>query len=148
MNRKAILLRCLALAAIVIAIVLEALPFGAVLNFIIEVDGNKSTKPEYFSYFDFTPFGNANFAPLITAVMSIILAAASITLLFVKRKSPKFDFAFVAVAITTAIISLSPVFFGLKDYTITGLFITLSLAAAAILHAFSLYVVDNNAKQK
>ena len=49
-----------------LTIVLELLPFGAVCIF--------ATSPtervkETFSYFSLTPFGYANFAPLITATL-------------------------------------------------------------------------------
>ena len=59
---------CLAvLPALTIA--LELLPFGAVCIF--------ATSPtervkETFSYFSLTPFGYANFAPLITAILTVV----------------------------------------------------------------------------
>ena len=52
-----------------LTIVLELLPFGAVCIF--------ATSPtervkETFSYFSLTPFGYANFAPLITAILTVV----------------------------------------------------------------------------
>lgn len=59
----------------VVAIVLEALPYGAVLNFADE----SQTYRETFSYFSLTPYGYANFGPLIAAVLTCV------ALLLVKR---------------------------------------------------------------
>ena len=52
-----------------LTIVLELLPLGAVCIF--------ATSPtervkETFSYFSLTPFGYANFAPLITAILTVV----------------------------------------------------------------------------
>lgn len=49
----------------VLALILEALPYGAVLQF-----ARPAAAPlrELYSYFDLTPFGYANFAPLFTAL--------------------------------------------------------------------------------
>ena len=53
-----------------LTIVLESLPLGAVCIF--------ATSPtervkETFSYFSLTPFGYANFAPLITAILTVAI---------------------------------------------------------------------------
>ena len=54
----------------VLALILEALPYGAVLQF-----GRPAAAPlrELYSYFDLTPFGYANFAPLFTALGTCVL---------------------------------------------------------------------------
>ncbi len=57
-----------------LTIVLELLPFGAVCIF--------ATSPtervkETFSYFSLTPFGYANFAPLITATLTVAFTTLS-----------------------------------------------------------------------
>lgn len=147
MNKKVILFKCLALAALIVALVLEALPFGAALMFVINPE-TKETKTEYYSYFDFTPFGYANFAPLITAVLTVMLTAASLVLVFIKRKSQKVDFTFIAMLILTIVISIGPLFTGIDCYTITGIFITLSLIASAILYTFSMYAYEPNKSAK
>ena len=58
-----------------LTIVLELLPFGAVCIF--------ATSPtervkETFSYFSLTPFGYANFAPLITATLTVAIFLLSL----------------------------------------------------------------------
>ncbi|MBQ8880024.1 MAG: hypothetical protein IJY69_04200 [Clostridia bacterium] len=54
-------------------LILEALPYGAVMYFANM--GGKSIRSTY-SYFDLPPFGYANFSPLLTAVITGILTAA------------------------------------------------------------------------
>ena len=51
-----------------LTLVLEALPYGAVLQF-----ARPAAAPlrELYSYFDLTPFGYANFAPLFTALGAV-----------------------------------------------------------------------------
>ena len=58
-----------------LTIVLESLPLGAVCIF--------ATSPtervkETFSYFSLTPFGYANFAPLITAILTVAIFLLSL----------------------------------------------------------------------
>ncbi len=69
----------------VVILILEALPQGVVLRF-----ANPEGEPFHntFSYFDLTPFGYANFAPLLTVICTIILLIASI-LYCVKRRGIK-----------------------------------------------------------
>ena len=71
----------LLLALVVIA--LELQPTGAVLRF-----GNPGGEPfrETFSYFSLVPFGYANFAPLLTAVTSVILTVILVLELFFDRR--------------------------------------------------------------
>ena len=65
----------------IITIVLEILPYGAVLVF--------ATSPtdrvrETFSYFSLTPFGYANFAPFITAMLTCVVLL--LALISIKQK--------------------------------------------------------------
>jgi hypothetical protein len=59
----------------ILTLILEILPYGAVLNFMLpSADGTSVGHfRKLYSYFDRTPFGYANFAPLITAVLSCIV---------------------------------------------------------------------------
>ena len=54
----------------VLALILEALPYGAVLQF---ARPDAAPLRELYSYFDLTPFGYANFAPLFTALGTCVL---------------------------------------------------------------------------
>ena len=54
----------------IITLILEALPYGAVCIF---ASSPTEKHRETFSYFDLTPFGYANFAPLFTAIITCSL---------------------------------------------------------------------------
>lgn len=54
----------------IITIILELLPFGAVCIF---APSPTERVKETFSYFDLTPFGYANFTPLLTAILSCLI---------------------------------------------------------------------------
>ena len=108
-----------------LAIVLEALPFGAVCIF--AASPTEKIK-ETFSYFDLVPFGYANFAPFITAILTVVIFVLSLIYL---KKNSILNVIFV-LSIITAIISLLPLMYGLNYYTLVGAFITIALAAEAI----------------
>ena len=108
-----------------LTIVLELLPFGAVCIF--------ATSPtervkETFSYFSLTPFGYANFAPLITATLTIAIFLLS--LFSLKKGVLK---ALFVLSIITVVISLLPLMYGLNYYTLVGAFITVTLVIESIL---------------
>ena len=109
-----------------ITIVLELLPLGAVCIF--------ATSPtervkETFSYFSLTPFGYANFAPLITAILTVAIFLLS---LFALKKSGALKALFV-LSIIAAVISLLPLVYGLNFYTLVGALITVTLVIESIL---------------
>ena len=109
-----------------ITIMLELLPLGAVCIF--------ATSPtervkETFSYFSLTPFGYANFAPLITAILTVAIFLLS---LFALKKSGALKALFV-LSIIAAVISLLPLVYGLNYYTLVGALITVTLVIESIL---------------
>ena len=109
-----------------ITIVLESLPLGAVCIF--------ATSPtervkETFSYFSLTPFGYANFAPLITAILTVAIFLLS---LFALKKSGALKALFV-LSIIAAVISLLPLVYGLNYYTLVGALITVTLVIESVL---------------
>lgn len=108
-----------------LTIVLELLPLGAVCIF--------ATSPtervkETFSYFSLTPFGYANFAPLITATLTVAIFLLS--LFSLKKGVLK---ALFVLSIITVVISLLPLMYGLNYYTLVGAFITVTLVIESIL---------------
>jgi hypothetical protein len=113
-----------------IALILEILPYGAVCNF-----ANPDGKPwrETFSYFSLIPFGYAHFAPFLTAVITCIICLLIALYCFngsIKIKSIAKTLLFIAV-----VLSLYPLILGISFFSVTGAFITLSLAAElALLH--------------
>lgn len=125
----------LAFGAFVVAIILEALPYGTVLIFSLGPD--KEHIIEYYSYFNLTPFGYANFAPLITAILTVALAVLSLVLNLVKRKAIKLRNTQFITTLVAAIISICPILYGYEYVTIIGVVITLLLIASSIFSAIS-----------
>ena len=109
-----------------VILILELLPFGAVLNF-----ANPEGEPfrETFSYFSLTPFGYANFGPFITAVLSCILLN-SVIIYVLKGKLKKFS---IILAIVACAVSLSPLLFGLQYYSVIAGLITFFLGLEVML---------------
>lgn len=112
----------------IVTLILEILPYGAVCNF-----GNPEGEPwrKTFSYFDLTPFGYANVFPLITAILTCIILSMLIAYCLTnKRKLAKIIRVLLCVC---SVISLCPVLFGVRYFSVTGLLITLSLIAELII---------------
>lgn len=127
MNKKAILAAALPAAAVI----LEALPFGAVLNF---APAPGETLRQTFSYFSLIPFGYANFGPFLTALFTCIILLISIINIFAdNRKLRKVAAVFSAAAFVT---SLMPLMFGLDYFTLIGGLISAILAAEFCITAF------------
>ena len=70
-----------------ITLILEILPYGAVCNFATETRRIR----ELYSYFDLTPYGYANFAPFLTALLTciILVLLAEFLWVYFKFKTPK-----------------------------------------------------------
>lgn len=107
-------------------LILELLPFGAVLNF---ANPEGESFRETFSYFSLTPFGYANFGPFITAILSCILLI-SVIIYLLKGKLKKFS---IILGIIACAISLSPLLFGLQFYSVIAGFITFLLGLEVML---------------
>ena len=112
----------LSLVLVGAVVILELLPYGAVLNF-----ANPDGEPfrETFSYFSLTPFGYANFGPFLTAVLSVvILLHILVSVLF---KTDKLWKGVKVEAAITSVLSLLPVAYGFEYYTGIGFAITILL---------------------
>ncbi len=109
-----------AMVLAVIALVLEALPGGAVLIF---SDGSGSGVVETYSYFSLTPFGYANFAPLITGILTIALLVM-VVVGFVKAGGKKLRTAIIVVNAVAVLVSFSPLIYGIHYYNAIGAAIT------------------------
>ena len=131
--------RSLYLLLPVITLILEILPYGAVLHF-----GNPEGEPwrKTFSYFDPTPFGYANFAPLLTAILTCVV----FVLLIVYCLTGKRRLAVAArnVLCVCAVVSLGPLVFGVRYLSVVGVLITLALLAEWLL--LHLYVKKGTTK--
>ena len=122
----------ISLCALGAAIILEVLPYGAVLKF---APGPNTTKLAYFSYFSLVPFGYANFAPFITAALTVMLTIWTLVMFFVDRKAKGARNALFIAITVTAVISVCPIMFGIDYITGIGVGITVLLTAAAVFRA-------------
>ena len=120
--------RLLVLILPVLALVLELLPYGAVLRFGRPAeDGSIGYFRKRYSYFDLALFGYANFAPLLTGIITCIL----LVLLGIYCVTGKPGLAAATRGLTgiCAIISLFPLLFGISCYSVIGALITIALFA-------------------
>ena len=113
-------------AILIVILVLELLPYGAVLHF-----GNPEGEPlrETFSYFDMTPYGYANFGPFITAILTCVLLVISIINLLVDNDKIKTTIKIVALIALVA--SLAPLI--VNCYSVLGGAISMLLLSVFII---------------
>ena len=112
----------------VITLILEILPYGAVLNF-ANPDGEPWRKT--FSYFSLTPFGYANFSPFFTAVVTcVVLLLLAIYCINGRQKLVVITERLLYASI---ILSLCPLMLGVEYFSLVGGLITASLLLELIL---------------
>lgn len=111
-----------------VTLVLEILPYGAVCNF-ANPEGDPWRKT--FSYFDLTPFGYANFAPLITAVITCIVFL--LVVIYCITGNPKWALKARNILCVCAVFSLGPLVLGVRFFSALGALITVSLIAELFL---------------
>lgn len=111
----------------VVAIVLEALPYGAVLNFA----GESQTYRETFSYFSLIPYGYANFGPLIAAVLTCV--ALLLVIILLAKKEEKLC---TAIAVLSGLAAAASLLGNAMGFSVTGLLITLVLLGQCVLSWF------------
>lgn len=115
-----------------IALLLELLPYGVVLNFgDLGEDGTVRTIRVTRSYFDPLPFGYGNCGPLLTAALTCVLSFLVI-LFFLLQKEPLWKAAGVTASVSIAA-SLLPLYFGLSCFSVFGAVISLILIAERVL---------------
>ena len=129
--------RLLYLVLPIITLILEILPFGAVCNFARPADdGTIGRFRELYSYFDLVPFGYANFAPFITALITcIILIFLGVYCITGKRSLMTVTRI---VLFINVIISLCPLLLGISFFSIVGALISLTLLAEFLLLFFNI----------
>lgn len=117
--KKKLIILCILLCTLV----LEILPYGAVCNF-----ANPEGPPRRvtYSYFSLTPYGYANFAPLITAILTCVLLLIVLISIIFKKEIGKKTAILAGIA---SLISLCPMLYGLDYYSIVGAMISLCLIA-------------------
>ena len=110
-----------------VALVLEILPYGAVLNF-ANPEGESWRRT--FSYFDLTPFGYANFSPFIVALLTCALLILTVVSMFTQKPLRK---PIIAVSVIAAVLSFAPLLMGIKYYSVVGALISATLAIIAVI---------------
>ena len=113
----------LALLFPIIALILELLPNGVTMHF--KAPPGEPPFITHTSYFDLLPLGYANFAPIFTAILTIILLIT--LLLYVVKGTPKLWKTSKIVSLVAVILSLCPMIF--SSYTLIGGLISISLFA-------------------
>ncbi len=111
------------LTTLLVTLILEILPYGAVCNFI---DPDIQIRKTY-SYFDITPFGYANFGPLLTAMLTCVLIALGVVYLFFNSRGLGMSLSIVSVLAFA--VSLAPLLYGYRYFSLIGAFISMMLAA-------------------
>lgn len=122
---------------IIAALLLEMFTKGAVLVFASPEEGGEIRRT--YSYFDLTPYGYANFSPLITALLSLaIFIMGVIILIFIlrKKKCPRLRNAAFICTVIASVISILPILYGEKYITVSGTLITIALILSAVFQAF------------
>ena len=111
-----------------VAIILEALPYGVVMLW-----ANPEGEPwrKTFSYFDLLPLGYANFGPLITAILTCILAIICVAFLFYDVKI--LGKAIFGVSCTATVTSFLPLLLGIEYFSVIGALISAVLIAIAVI---------------
>ena len=120
--------RLMYLALPVLTLILEILPYGAVCNF-ANPEGEAWRRT--YSYFDLTPFGYANFAPLLTALLTCLIIV--LTVIFVIKGKTSVATAAKYILLAATVISLGPLLLGREYFSVIGSFITAALAAQLLL---------------
>ncbi len=133
MNRRLIMI-----CATFVALILEILPYGAVCNF-----GNPEGEPwrRTYSYFDLIPFGYANFAPFIVAILTCALLILIIIALVTKKQMKKLIFTVSAAA---TVLSLAPLLLGIDYFSIVGALIS----AALLLNTMAAFIKVSEDEEK
>lgn len=124
--------KILAIIPLILAIILEILPLGAAIRTYTPTGGMNA---QTFSYFSLTPFGYANFTPLIVGVLSCVILVMAAAGMF--AKIPKKPVA--ALSVLATVLSVFPAFMGC--YNLFSWIITMLLAAWTA--AFLAFVRDD-----
>ena len=119
--------KMITLALLLSALVLEILPYGAVLNF-ANPEGESWRKT--YSYFSLTPYGYANFGPFITALLPSILLVIIVLSILLKKDWSK-SISIISAIATLA--SLAPLMFGFSNFSIVGAMISACILATFVI---------------
>lgn len=115
------------------AIVLEILPYGVIL---IIAPGPNERITATFSYFSLTPFGNANFFPLPTGMLTVVAFLLCVINLFKKSDVLKLRNAAFVCNIIAVILSVMPLLlFGNQYMNTVSYFVSALLLISTVLQS-------------
>ena len=124
-----------AIVLLAVALFLQTLPYGVILNF---SDGPGMSIRKTYAYFSLMPFGYANFFPLITAVLTVAIAVLSVMALignYSLKRVQNSAFVCTIIALVTSILSWC--MFGLQRVTGLGVAITILIFLSLLPQSFS-----------
>jgi transcriptional regulator with XRE-family HTH domain len=116
-------------ALLISALILEALPYGAVMNF---ASGPEETIRVTTSYFNLLPFGYGNFFPFITAVLTVVSIMGGFISIFWEKGIPRLKHALYLCCISILACSGASFLFGI---TLIGGGIFVCVLAATVFQA-------------
>ena len=119
--------KMITLALLLSVLVLEILPYGAVLNF---ANPEGDTWRKTYSYFSLIPYGYANFGPLITAVLTCVLLIIIILSIILKKDWNK---TISVISVIATLTSLAPLMFGFSNFSIIGAMISTCILATFVI---------------
>ncbi len=126
----------------VITLILEIIPYGAVCNFAVQnPDGTIGQTRKLFSYFSLIPYGYANFAPFLTALITCAVFVLAILCCITGNR--KITLVTKILLCAGVVMSLAPLMFGIGNFSVTGGFITLTLAGELLLLVLTNKAVDS-----
>ena len=123
----------------VITLILEILPYGAVCIF---ATSPTETIRETFSYFDLIPFGYANFAPLLTAIITCLIFV--LLLIFCIKGNVRVAGKAKNMLYVAIVMSLGPLIYGIEYFSLVAGLITLSLVGELLLLQFTIKRISTN----
>ena len=111
---------------------LELIPYGAVCNFARPAtDGSIGRFRVLYSYFDLTPFGYANFSPLITGVITCL--ALLFLAIYCLSGNEKWMRLTRNTLLVCTIVSVGPLTLGIDFFSLVGALITATLIAELLI---------------
>lgn len=122
-----------ALALQGVALVLEMLPIGAVMFF---ATSSTERTIEVYSYFSMLPVGYANFAPLLTGILTILIILLGVIALFRFDKAASIRRTIFVCSIISLLFSIVPVFlFGTVGMTAASYAVSCAILLSNCLQA-------------
>ncbi len=118
------------LAITILTLILELLPYGAVLEFAhMSPELTLGYYEEHFSYFDPIVYGYGHFGPLLTAILTCLLAVVIVISVFLENRAVRM--ALRVVSVLTLLCSLTPMLTGC--YSPVGMAISVLLLVTCII---------------